>query len=102
MNARRLLCLIALVLAAAAVAAPASSAAPRQAQKDGGIVRMGTTDPFDSMNPFVAFSAISYVAFTNVYPTLVQYELSKKWNGQMPQVTGGATPLLQLPTAAKP
>ncbi len=74
MNARRLLCLIALVLAAAAVAAPASFAAPRQAQKDGGIVRMGTTDPFDSMNPFVAFSAISYVAFTNIYPTLVQYD----------------------------
>jgi hypothetical protein len=43
MNARRLLCLIALVLAAAAVAA-GPFAAPRQAQKDGGIVRMGTTD----------------------------------------------------------
>ena len=26
------------------------------------------------MNPFVAFSAISYVAFTNIYPTLVQYD----------------------------
>jgi regulator of protease activity HflC (stomatin/prohibitin superfamily) len=38
----------------------------------------------------------------SITPTLVQYELSKKWNGQMPQVTGGATPLLQLPTAAKP
>jgi len=37
----------------------------------------------------------------SITPTLVQYELSKKWNGQMPQVTGGATPLLQLP-AAKP
>ena len=37
-------------------------------------MRMGTTDPFDSMNPFVAFQAISYVAFTNVYPTLVQYD----------------------------
>ena len=23
-------------------------------------MRMGTTEPFDSMNPFVAFSAISY------------------------------------------
>jgi regulator of protease activity HflC (stomatin/prohibitin superfamily) len=38
----------------------------------------------------------------SITPTLVQYELTKKWNGQMPQVTGGATPLLQLPTAAKP
>jgi len=38
----------------------------------------------------------------SITPTLVQYELTKKWNGQMPQVTGGATPLLQLPTATKP
>jgi len=38
----------------------------------------------------------------SITPTLVQYELTKKWNGQMPQVTGNATPLLQLPTAAKP
>lgn len=33
----------------------------------------------------------------SITPTLVQYEMTKKWNGQMPQVTGGATPLLQLP-----
>ena len=38
----------------------------------------------------------------SITPNLVQYELTKKWNGQMPQVTGGATPLLQLPTATKP
>jgi regulator of protease activity HflC (stomatin/prohibitin superfamily) len=38
----------------------------------------------------------------SITPNLVQYELTKKWNGQMPQVTGSATPLLQLPTAAKP
>jgi regulator of protease activity HflC (stomatin/prohibitin superfamily) len=34
----------------------------------------------------------------SISPTLVQYELVKKWNGQMPQVSGGATPLIQLPT----
>ena len=34
----------------------------------------------------------------SITPTLVQYELAKKWNGSIPQVTGGATPLLQLPT----
>ncbi len=55
MTARRLLCLIALGLAGVATAAPPSSAAPRHVVKDGGILRMGTTDPFDSMNPFVAF-----------------------------------------------
>jgi regulator of protease activity HflC (stomatin/prohibitin superfamily) len=35
----------------------------------------------------------------SITANLVQYELAKKWNGQMPQVTGGSTPLLQLPTA---
>lgn len=33
----------------------------------------------------------------SITPTLVQYELTKKWNGQMPQVTGGAMPMIQLP-----
>ena len=37
----------------------------------------------------------------SITPTLVQYELAKKWNGAMPQVTGGSTPLLQLPTGGK-
>ena len=31
--------------------------------------------------------------------SLVQYEMAKRWNGQMPQVTGGAMPMLQLPGA---
>jgi regulator of protease activity HflC (stomatin/prohibitin superfamily) len=34
----------------------------------------------------------------SITPTLVQYELSKKWDGKLPQVSGGATPLIQLPT----
>jgi len=38
----------------------------------------------------------------SITPTLVQYEMAKKWNGQMPQVSGGAMPLLQLPGPGKP
>jgi len=34
--------------------------------------------------------------------TLVQYEMAKRWNGQMPQVTGGAMPMLQLPGSKNP
>ena len=34
--------------------------------------------------------------------TLVQYERAKRWNGQMPQVTGGAMPMLQLPGSKNP
>jgi regulator of protease activity HflC (stomatin/prohibitin superfamily) len=35
----------------------------------------------------------------SVSPTLVQYEMAKKWNGVMPQVSGAATPMIQLPTS---
>jgi prohibitin 2 len=34
----------------------------------------------------------------SITPTLVQYEITKKWNGQMPQVSGGAIPMIQLPS----
>ena len=34
----------------------------------------------------------------SITPTLVQYELMKKWDGKLPQVSGGSTPLIQLPT----
>jgi regulator of protease activity HflC (stomatin/prohibitin superfamily) len=33
---------------------------------------------------------------------LVQYEMAKRWNGQMPQVSGSAMPMIQLPSAGKP
>lgn len=33
----------------------------------------------------------------SITPTLVQYEMAKRWNGQMPQVTGSAMPMIQLP-----
>lgn len=32
----------------------------------------------------------------SVSPTLVSYLQAQKWNGQLPQVTGGATPMLQM------
>ena len=38
----------------------------------------------------------------SITPTLVQYEMAKKWDGKMPQVSGGAMPLLQMPTPMKP
>src|SRR5215204_6488799 len=33
---------------------------------------------------------------------LVQYEMAKRWNGQMPQVSGAAMPMIQLPGTSKP
>jgi regulator of protease activity HflC (stomatin/prohibitin superfamily) len=37
----------------------------------------------------------------SITPTLVQYEMSKRWNGQMPQVSGSAMPMIQLPGPGK-
>lgn len=33
-------------------------------------------------------------------PAIVQYEWIKKWDGKMPTVQGGASPLIQIPSAA--
>jgi peptide/nickel transport system substrate-binding protein len=49
--------------------------------KEGGIFRMGTTSNPDSINPFVGFSSLSYILFTEEYPTLVQYDENYKITG---------------------
>ena len=33
---------------------------------------------------------------------LVQYEMAKKWNGVMPQVSGAAMPMIQMPAPGRP
>ena len=38
----------------------------------------------------------------SVTMNLVQYEMAKRWNGQMPQVSGSAMPMIQLPGTTKP
>ena len=38
----------------------------------------------------------------SITPTLVQYELAKRWNGQMPQVASSAIPMIQMPAPNKP
>jgi len=40
----------------------------------GGVLRIGDTSKIDSLNPFVAQQQNAYVAFANMYPTLVQYK----------------------------
>ncbi len=49
--------------------------------KEGGIFRMGTISNPDSINPFVGFSSLSYILFTEEYPTLVQYDENYKITG---------------------
>ncbi|MDQ6924925.1 MAG: prohibitin family protein, partial [Candidatus Eremiobacteraeota bacterium] len=33
----------------------------------------------------------------SITPTLVQYQMANKWNGQMPTVSGSAIPMIQMP-----
>jgi len=47
----------------------------------GGILRIGSTDHIDSLNPFVAFNAQAYVAFVMIYPVLVQYGPGYEFEG---------------------
>ena len=77
MTARRLLCLIALGVLSLAAFAPAAPAAEQQAAA-GTLVRVGTTDQFDSINVFVGFNSWPYTVWTNIYPTLVQYDTNYK------------------------
>ena len=46
-----------------------------------GSSRIGSTDHIDSLNPFVAFNAQSYVAFVMIYPVLVQYAPGFEFEG---------------------
>ena len=87
MNARRL---IAMTMLAAAVAdrrrlrrrrSGAAAAAAAEASTKGGILRVGTTNYIDSLNPFVAIESQSYNAFVMEYPQLVQYGPGEKLEG---------------------
>ncbi len=49
--------------------------------KEGGLLRVGYTDPPDGINPFVGTNQVSYVIFQETYPALVQYDESFKLVG---------------------
>jgi peptide/nickel transport system substrate-binding protein len=59
--------------------AAVARAGARTAKADDSIFRLGTTNNYDSINPFVAFNQQSYTTFTNIYPTLVQYDTTYKF-----------------------
>lgn len=44
-----------------------------------------------------AQSKANHLLSESITPTLVTYEMAKRWNGQMPQVSGSAMPMIQLP-----
>jgi peptide/nickel transport system substrate-binding protein len=85
MNARRLIATM--VLAAAVTAAAgcggggAAAGGGGGGTVKGGILRVGTTNYIDSLNPFVALESQSYNAFVMEYPQLVQYGPNEKLEG---------------------
>jgi len=68
---------------AATTEAPAGTTAAEEEPEivTGGILRIGSTDHIDSLNPFVAFNAQAYVAFVMAYPVLVQYGPGYEFEG---------------------
>ena len=48
---------------------------------EGGILRIGYTDPPDGINPFVGSNQVSYVIFQEMYPALVQYDADYRLTG---------------------
>jgi peptide/nickel transport system substrate-binding protein len=74
----RVSCLLALVVVMALVGAACSSTSSPGSQggvKQGGILRIGTLEGIDSLNPFVGFNQDAYSTWFYIYPSLVQYDL---------------------------
>jgi peptide/nickel transport system substrate-binding protein len=64
------------ILAASCSSGSGSSAAG--SGSSGGVLRLGTHAPLESMNPFVSQSTLAYDSFVVIYPYLVQYDLATK------------------------
>src|SRR5436305_7999476 len=71
----------------------------------GGILRVGTTNYIDSLNPFVAIESQSYNAFVMEYPQLVQYgpgeKMEGEWATSWTQSSDGKTWTFHLKTGGK-
>jgi peptide/nickel transport system substrate-binding protein len=70
-----------LLTVAALLAASCSSSSggtSTSSSNSGGILRLGTHAPLESMNPFVSQSTLAYDSFIVIYPYLVQYDLNTK------------------------
>ena len=70
---RRLTGIAAAVAVCALIASACSSSGSGSAGSEGGILRIGTSYPIDSLNPYVGQSDYTYMAFEYIYPQLTQY-----------------------------
>lgn len=70
--------------------------------QQGGILRWGTLNNIDTLNPFNAYSANSYVAFIMMYPVLVQYKEDQTFEGDWAESWETSPDGLQLTFKVKP
>jgi peptide/nickel transport system substrate-binding protein len=71
--------LAAIAMAAAGcvlIASACGGSGGSSARSQGGFLRIGTSYPIDSLNPFVGQSDYTYMAFEYIYPQLTQYSAS--------------------------
>ena len=68
----------------------------------GGILRWGTLNNIDTLNPFNAYSANAYVAFIMMYPVLVQYKEDQTFEGDWAESWETSPDGLQLTFKVKP
>jgi peptide/nickel transport system substrate-binding protein len=62
------------VLALAAAGCTSASKPATASTREGGVLRIGTSSPIDSLNPFISQSDYSYVVYEYCYPQLTQYD----------------------------
>jgi len=72
MRQQRFIAVLGLAVALAATGCAGSSGSPGQ-PKQGGILRLGTDQGIDSLNPFVGINQDSFNAWEQIYPQLVQF-----------------------------
>jgi peptide/nickel transport system substrate-binding protein len=110
MNARRLIATMALAAVVTAAAGcggggAAAGGGGGSGTVKGGILRIGTTNYIDSLNPFVAIESQSYNAFVMEYPQLVQYgpgeKLQGDWASSWTQSSDGLTWTFHLKPGGK-
>jgi peptide/nickel transport system substrate-binding protein len=70
--------------------------------EEGGILRWGTLNNIDTLNPFNAYSANAYVAFIMMYPILVQYKEDQTFEGDWAESWEASPDGLELTFKVKP
>jgi peptide/nickel transport system substrate-binding protein len=67
---------VGLLLLSASCTSNSSGPQNKKQVVEGGILRIGSISPIDTLNPFAAFQQNAFITFQYIYPYLVQYDSS--------------------------